>query len=364
MAFGSGQFLGCQTPGWINEQGCTASIYMRDTVCGTVGVDCALTAEQCRTTAGVFSTGNGTLVLRNCLMKITGAPGDYQFGLLGGSLDVAGCTIDLRGNPLGSYANTAVWGRAAGTDSRTVAIRNTALLMDADKNFTLLQGFVQAGDALAVDDNLYQLGPNGYLVGAAAGGVPLTVAQWQTAYGQDAHSQVVADAGMDAAARPGYGSPALDAGLALGPLTDLDDAVVFPGRRTIGAFELRPTYALWQSAYPATGPDGSGLPGLLEYAFGLVPGGSSAAALAASPVAVAGQTRVAMTFHALQNAADLAYVPEVSADLQTWSSGAGVVETIGSSDLGGGVSAVTVRALAAPAGSPAWRFLRLRVTQQ
>ena len=364
VAFSQGQFLGCETPGSISEQGCTQSIYMRDTICGGAGMDCPLTAEQCQTTAGVFSTGNGSLILRNCLMKITDTPTDYQFASLGGSVDVAGCTIDLRGNGLGSYATTAIWSRAAGTDSRSIAIHNTALLMDSDKNFTLLLGFVQPGDTLDVDNNLYQLGDNGYLVEAAAAEVPLTFSQWQTEFGQDAQSSVVADAGLGADGRPGYGSPALDAGMALGPLTDLDDLVIFPSRRTIGAYELRTTYAMWQSAYPAAGPDDSGLPSLLEYAFGLVPGVSSAQALSASPEAVAGQTSVAMTYRALQNAADLSYVPEVSADLQTWSSGPGVVETIATSDLGGGVSAITVRALPAPVGSPDWRFLRLRVTEQ
>ncbi len=362
-AFAQGQFLSCQTAGWIGEQGCTEAVYMRDTVCSQVGTACPLTAEECRTTAGVFTVSQSTMVLRNCLMRITTTPTDIMFGTLGGSIDVAGCTIDLRGNALSNASTTAVWSHARGTDGLTVSIRNTALLMDAAKSFTLLQGFDPGTDTLTLDHNLYQLGVAGNLIWPTNSS-PLTFPQWQVASGQDAHSLWVADAGMDSTGRPGYGSPALDAGTALGPLTDLDDAVVFPGRRTMGAYELRPTYALWQAARTAANPDGSGVPGLLEYACGLAPGASAATAITTQPVAVAGQGRVAMTYHALQNAADLSYVPEVSADLLAWQSGANVLEQIGSADLGGGVSAFTVRALVAPTGSPAWRFLRLRVTTQ
>ncbi len=361
VAFAQGQFLSCQTAGWIGEQGCTAAVYMRDTVCSQVGTDCPLTAEECQTTAGVFTVGETTMVLRNCLMRITNTPTDIMFGSLGGSMDVAGCTIDLRGNALSNNATTAVWSRVSGSDRRTVSIRNTALLMDTAKSFTLLQGFDPGSDTLSLDNNLYQLGLAGNLFWPL-NGTPLTFAQWRLAYSEDAHSLLVTNAGMDASGRPGYGSPALDAGVALGPLTDLDDAVVFPGRRTIGAYELRPTYAQWQANRTVASPDGSGVPGLLEYASGLAPGAPAAAAITTQPVAAAGQPRVAMTYHALQNAADLSYVPEVSADLRTWQSGASLVEQIGSADLGGGVSAITVRALVAPTGSPAWRFLRLRVT--
>ncbi len=363
VPFAQGQFLSCQTVGWIGEQGCTASIYMRDTVCSQVGASCPLTAEECQTTAGVFTVSQNNMVLRNCLMRITSTPTDTMFGTLGGSMDLAGCTIDLRGNALGNGSTTAVWKRASGTDSRTLSVRNTALLMDAGKSFTLLEGFDTGRDTLALDHNLYQLGLAGNLFWPTSG-TPLTFLQWQSVYGQDAHSLLVANAGMDASGRPGYGSPALEAGVALGPLTDLDDAVVFPGRRTIGAYELKPTYAQWQANRTAANPDGSGVPGLLEYACGLAPGASAATVVTTQPVAVAGQGRVAMTYHALQNAADLSYVPEVSADLLAWQSGANVLEQIGSADLGGGVSAFTVRALVAPTGSPAWRFLRLRVTTQ
>ena len=362
IAFSQGQFLSCQTPGWIGEEGCTASIYMRDTVCSQVGTACPLTAEECQTTAGVFTTDQGMMTLRNCLMRITNTPTDVKFASFGGSMDMEGCTIDLRGNALGNYATTSVWERESGTDSRTISIHNLAFLMDAAKSITLLQGFDPSVDTLSLDYNLYQLGTAGNLLWPPNGSPIITFAQWRATYGQDAHSLLVTNAGLDASARPGYGSPALNAGLALGPLTDLDDAVVFPSRRTIGAYELKPTYAQWQANRTVASPDGSGVPSLLEYAGGLAPGASAAMVAATLPVAVAGEPRVTMTYHALQNAADLSYVPEVSADLRTWQSGANTVEQLGSVDLGGGVSAITVRALAAQTGYPAWRFLRLRVT--
>lgn len=72
-------------------------------------------------------------------------------------------------------------------------------------------------------------------------------------------------------------------------------------------------------AGPADDPDGDGLPNLLEYALGSLPGEPSSKALpGAGTTRVAGQSRLTIAFTPAQTAG-LRYIIEASSDLSDWS---------------------------------------------
>ena len=92
------------------------------------------------------------------------------------------------------------------------------------------------------------------------------------------------------------------------------------------------TYADWQAQHftsgdTLTGPNDNpaldGVPNLEKYAFGLDPKVSCASGLPV--VFLAADGRLAMTFTQDSSLSDIFYVPEVSADLVTWTRGPGVL---------------------------------------
>lgn len=83
---------------------------------------------------------------------------------------------------------------------------------------------------------------------------------------------------------------------------------------------------------------------------------------AVSTTSDAGQTYLTLTYTKVPAATDLTYAVEASADLQTWSSGAGstvVVDTVTNPD--GQTQTVVTRDLTAQS-TTAKRFMRLKVT--
>lgn len=107
-------------------------------------------------------------------------------------------------------------------------------------------------------------------------------------------------------------------------------------------------------------PDGDGLSNLLEYALNADPKTPDAPTRAPTVGAVA--DRLTLTYSRPTYAPDITYTVEWSADLQTWSSGPAVTETVGATDNGNGTSTIVVRSL--PALNTSTRqFLRLHVTR-
>jgi hypothetical protein len=107
-------------------------------------------------------------------------------------------------------------------------------------------------------------------------------------------------------------------------------------------------------------PDSDGLPNLLEYALGAVP--KSSDAVTHTPMAGMEEGYLTLSYTRPNTVTDITYSTEWSPDLSTWSSGAGVVETVSSTDNGNGTTTVVARSTAALADTPR-QFLRLRVTR-
>lgn len=101
-------------------------------------------------------------------------------------------------------------------------------------------------------------------------------------------------------------------------------------------------------------PNGDGTPNLLAYAFALTPQQPAGAFLPQQSL-VGGRLR--LSYLRVPAATDLAYVPEVSSDLRTWTTDTSVISVL---PLTGGLERVVVED-AATGG--ARRFIRLRVNR-
>lgn len=107
-------------------------------------------------------------------------------------------------------------------------------------------------------------------------------------------------------------------------------------------------------------PDADGLPNLLEYALGAAPKYSDN--VAHTPAAGIDNGHLTLSYVHPATPTDITYSVEWSPDLATWSTGPGVVETVGTTDNGNGTTTVIVRSIAVLADTPR-QFLRLRVTR-
>jgi len=111
------------------------------------------------------------------------------------------------------------------------------------------------------------------------------------------------------------------------------------------------TFAAWQANYftptqladpsisgPTADPYGSGVPNLLAYAMQLDP---TTALPTDVPMPTVSNGHLTMTYLVPSAITDINYVPEVSSDLQTWSSGSNVVQVV-SSVVGATGTTITV----------------------
>lgn len=111
---------------------------------------------------------------------------------------------------------------------------------------------------------------------------------------------------------------------------------------------------------PSADPDTDGQSNLMEYALSAEP--KIADSLNHAPVASITDDHITLTYTRPTLVADVTYSTEWSVDLQTWQTGAAVIETLSTTDNGDGTTTVTDRALAALTSAPR-QFLRLRVTR-
>jgi hypothetical protein len=134
-------------------------------------------------------------------------------------------------------------------------------------------------------------------------------------------------------------------------------------------------YQAWQNAMftsaelanPAIGgdeatPAGDGISNLMKYALDLSPWVDGVSGLPVGGVLVTGSgTYLTLTYIQVLSATDISYIPQVSSDLQTWTSGAGsIIATGTTANPGGTTETVTVQS-ANPVSNGA-QFMRLEVT--
>lgn len=134
---------------------------------------------------------------------------------------------------------------------------------------------------------------------------------------------------------------------------------------------LSTPYEIWQydhfrgtASNPAADPDGDGFTNAEEFAYGLDPKTKNPRA-AAPQIALAKYAdgaALTATFTRNKHAIDARPVVEVSDDLVTWKSGAGVTTELSAATLPGDSERATVRDTTPNAGNGR-RFMRVRVTQ-
>ncbi len=107
-------------------------------------------------------------------------------------------------------------------------------------------------------------------------------------------------------------------------------------------------------------PDNDGMSNLLEYALGADPKTSDS--ITHTPIVTVSTGLLVLTYTRPTSTTDITYVIEWSGDLQTWSSGATVTETMSTTDNGDGTTTVVTRALTSLDTTPR-QFLRLRATR-
>lgn len=136
---------------------------------------------------------------------------------------------------------------------------------------------------------------------------------------------------------------------------------------------VQPTFAAFASQYfnpaqladpavsgPTANPAHDGMSNLLKYALGLDP--TQPDAQAGGPVITTAGGALTLTFVRPPGLTGITYVPEVSGDLQTWSSGPAATQTVSTTLLDAQHEQVVVRDLV-PISGTAKRFIRLEVKQ-
>lgn len=117
-------------------------------------------------------------------------------------------------------------------------------------------------------------------------------------------------------------------------------------------------------ADPEEDADGRGIPNLLRYAFGMTPSDPEPGYLPRPTVVTGGEEEaasyLALTFRRRDQAEDLRYAVEASADLMTWEELKGEPEAVAATATESGISLVTVRDRI-PLEDQEKRFLRLNV---
>ncbi|MBA3961904.1 MAG: discoidin domain-containing protein [Chthoniobacterales bacterium] len=140
---------------------------------------------------------------------------------------------------------------------------------------------------------------------------------------------------------------------------------------------VQTSFAAWESFWftnsetydpnvsgPLATPANDGISNLMKYALNLAPKANGSSGLPVeSMTAIAGQSYLTLTYIKVIAATDITYLPEVSGDLQTWSSGSGATTNVSvTNNPDGKTQTVVVRDLTA-ASAANKRFIRLKVTK-
>ncbi|MEI8340912.1 MAG: hypothetical protein WCH43_05160, partial [Verrucomicrobiota bacterium] len=111
-------------------------------------------------------------------------------------------------------------------------------------------------------------------------------------------------------------------------------------------------------------PSGDGISNLMKYALNLNPKTNGLAGLPVGAVAATGSGNyMQLTYTRPISAPDLAYIPEVSGDLNNWYSGPGYISTVSVTNNPDGLTQTVVVQDLTSVNSATRRFMRLRVNK-
>ena len=136
-------------------------------------------------------------------------------------------------------------------------------------------------------------------------------------------------------------------------------------------------YTTWQAKYftpaqlanaaisgPNADPDGDGIPNLVEYALNLNPEQANVVGLPIiGQTTISGQQYLTLTYTQVIAATDITYVPQVSGDLITWTSGPSYTAIVSTTNNADGVTQTVVTRDLTPMSGASARFIRLEVTK-
>ena len=274
------EFIDCDF-GIGNVQGTAVKlVQLIETRCGSVAMGAHVSAVRCAFEGMNAVYAGWSLTERNCIHALSG---ELRRNPVGGSVDIQGCTFDGRliTNVQGGVPQASLFTRE---QPLNLVFQNNLVLMPATPVLANVFSFLRSTDSLMMSHNAYSLGGNTlvYLYNDGATTQNRSLGQWQ-ALGFDAGSFTSASMNLSGL-QPAAGSPLINAGLSLGPLTDHTGSM-FRLRNDIGAYEAYPaTYGLWQVenftpaeiAQPSlVNADASylrdGVSNLVKYALGLYP---------------------------------------------------------------------------------------------
>lgn len=233
--FSAGSFNNINVCSKLAEQQVfTGTLGITNSTCSRVITLCSVSADRVTTTLGPIASNlaGSTTTCRNCMMIVNLTLGALQWSDVKGTLDVQGCTIDLRGNSSGT-GHTLYQRNAA----CSLTFKNNLFLSKTGVDHVPFYQFA-AADGVTCDYNIYILGTSQYVAYSFNDGSSTshrTFAQWQS-LGYDTHS-VIADPKIGANHKPYAKTPCWTTGTELGPATDITGKL-FQSRRTCGAYEF------------------------------------------------------------------------------------------------------------------------------
>lgn len=197
----------------------------------------SVTLERCTLDtwgiAGYQTTNIAAINVYDSLWVPTQALTAGQGSQLSNTVTISRCTFDFSGIPSANQATAAFFNRIGNT---ILSFSNNVVIVPSGTNYTVFGGFT-TNDTLAVNRNVYRLGPSAKVVYSYNDGLSTsdrTFSQWQS-LGFDANS-VNQEPCFDSRYRPYSKTPGWTIGAEFGPATDFTGKL-FQSRRTAGAYE-------------------------------------------------------------------------------------------------------------------------------
>ncbi|MEQ1751409.1 MAG: hypothetical protein ABL974_18440, partial [Prosthecobacter sp.] len=313
------------------QGGAVKLVELEGTRCGYLDMAANVSSNQCTFQGMNRAYAGWSLTERNCIHFLSGT---LSRNPIGGTVDIQACTFDGRliTSIQGGVPQASLFTREQPLD---LVFRNNLVLIPASVLVPAPNVFanLRNTDTLQLSNNAYSLGssPLVYQYNDGMTTQNQTLPQWQ-ALGFDTASFMSASMSLNGL-QPAVGSPLINAGIALGPLTDYSGGE-FRLRNDIGAYEAYPTtYALWQAenftlaemaqtarVNASSSFLGDGIANVLKYALGLYPGDAASAALPQLTLDLTqpGAPIMRIAYQRTRWAGDLSLELQFSQDLVQW----------------------------------------------